>query len=124
MKKQKIMIVDDNKDIRNSIKEGLKALNPMMEFIEAQNGEECLKLLQKIKPDIILLDIMMPIMDGWITSLNIRNDAELCDIPIIFVSAKNDSLTKNMVQINEADLVEKPFNLIELNKKINARIKK
>jgi CheY-like chemotaxis protein len=116
----KVMVVDDNQDIRFTIKDSLTAIDNTYQFVEASSGEECLKLLGQNKPDVILMDIMMPGMDGTETAIKIKEDSNFKNIPLIFLTAKTDKLSKEMGAIVGQDFVEKPFDPADLDKRIKA----
>ena len=80
-----IMIVDDSKDNRNLIVYQLKEFD--FAFLEAKNGKEAIEKLKNIKVDLILLDIKMPIMNGYETILAIKSDENLKDIPVVAITA-------------------------------------
>ena len=111
---KRILIVDDTPT-------NIRVLVPILMEHEtfqiniANNGQDALNLLEKVKPDLILLDIMMPEMDGFETCRRIKNDETLKDIPIIFLSAKNETedLARGF-ELGAADFVSKPFNSVEL----------
>lgn len=89
----------------------------------AFNGRDALDAVEKQKPDLILLDIMMPIMDGHEVAKKLKERPEYADIPIIFLSALNS--TEDIVQgfrFGAADYVSKPFNKDELLTRINHQI--
>ncbi len=81
-----VLIVDDDPDSLFTLNEIVKQCGTST--ILAKNGLECLEILEKIKPDLILLDIMMPFMDGFQTISAIREKPELRDIPVLAVTAK------------------------------------
>ena len=82
----KVLIVDDDPDSLFTINEIVQKCNCVTAL--AKNGKECLEILEKQKPDVILLDIMMPVMDGFQTLRAIREKPEFKDIPVIAVTAK------------------------------------
>lgn len=89
----------------------------------ATNGKQALEVLEKIRPDLILLDVMMPEMDGFETCRRIKQSSVLNDIPIIFLTAKTD--TADIVtgfEIGAVDYVAKPFNAHELLARINTHL--
>ena len=86
---QKILIVDDEKEIRDLIEIYLKSEG--YETLKAADGEEALKVLNRENPDLIILDIMMPKMNGIDTCLKIREEREM---PIIMLSAKSEDVDK------------------------------
>ena len=113
------MIVDDDPYIILSIKEGLKEFENSYEFIDAQNGIECLELLHKgEKPDLILLDIMMPNMNGWEVINKLHENYKWNKIPIIFLTAKIDDFTKTFAKSVSMDFIEKPFDIKDLRNRI------
>ena len=121
MGKKRILVVDDNPDIHISIKEGLKALDSDIEVISAESGEDCLSLLLRegVKPDLIILDIMLPKMSGWEVYNRIRERREWKDIPIIFLTARTDQKAKEIGSFLGEDFIEKPFEIEELKARID-----
>jgi len=91
--------------------------------LTAYNGKDALAIVERYKPDLILLDIMMPIMDGHEVARRLREMPEVSDMPIIFLSALNS--TEDIVEgfkLGAADYVSKPFNKEELLTRINHQI--
>ena len=123
-KKKKILVVDDNPDLIYSVKEGLLSLNKNYDIKGAESGKKCLEYLKKNKPDIILLDIMMPGMDGWDVCAKVKSNKKTENIPIVFLTAKTDSISKGMGHLASADYIEKPFNINDLRKRVDAVINK
>jgi len=117
--KKTIILVDDNPDVIYSVKEGLELISKNYEIVGVQSGKECLDLLKKQKPDLILLDIMMPVMDGWDVCAKIKSNKKTEDIPIIFLTAKTDPISKGIGKLASADYVEKPFDMFDLKKRID-----
>ena len=120
----KVLIVEDDKNIRFTIKDSLQLIDKSYVFIEASTGEECLKMLGQQRPDIILMDIMLPGIDGTEAVIRIREDKTYETLPIIFLTAKTDSLTKQMGKIIGNDFIEKPFKPEDLHNRIQALVKK
>ena len=119
------MIVDDDPYIILSIKEGLKEYDKSFEFIDAQYGVECIEMLNNgEKPDLILLDIMMPNMNGWEVINKIHANFKLSKIPIIFLTAKVDDFTRTFASSVAMDFIEKPFDILDLKNRINNVLKK
>jgi len=111
----RILIVDDNKNIRKT----LILLLSREEFVfdEAGNGKEALEKIKNTKPDIILLDYIMPIMDGLETLRRLKDSPETGTIPVIFCSA--DLMIKFKAKELKADCyINKPFSSSELLRKI------
>ena len=118
-----VLIVDDDPDTLFTIDEMVKANN--CKTIKAKNGVECLKALEHIKPDLILLDIMMPEMDGFQTIKNIRSNDNWKDITVIAVTAKAMSDDKQIIFKSGFDeYIPKPVNASEISEKINQFLNK
>jgi CheY-like chemotaxis protein len=114
-----ILVVDDNPDVINSLKIGLEDTTLEYRILGAENGQKCLEILNNnIMPDIILLDIMMPHMSGWEVFDRIKKDPSLSTIPIIFLTARTDRTAKNAGNFLGDDYIEKPFDIINLKKRI------
>lgn len=119
--KQTILIVDDDPDTLFTIGEFVKELN--YETVFAHNGTECLLMLNHINPDLILLDIMMPQMDGFETVKRIRSENRVSSIPVIALTAYAMLDNKEVVTKNGFnDLVTKPINSTLLASKISMYI--
>ena len=121
--KKVILIVDDNPDLLYSVKAGLESINKDYEIITVEGGKECLQSLKKIKPHLILLDIMMPDMDGWDTCAKIKNNKKTENIPIIFLTAKTDPVSRSMGGLASSDYITKPFDMKDLKKRIDSAVK-
>ena len=121
---KKVMIVDDNPDIILSIKNGLEDSNSDYEVMCADSGKKCLELLETDKPDLILLDIMMPGMSGWETFDKLKENTSWETIPIVFLTARTDRVARNAGGFLGEDYIEKPFELAELKQRINEIINK
>ncbi|MFQ5801163.1 MAG: response regulator [Candidatus Hydrothermarchaeales archaeon] len=83
-----ILVVDDEEDILFILKNVLSRRG--YEVREASSGEECLEMLEKEKPDLIFMDIMMPGIDGWEVARKIKKDPQTSDILISMLSVKSD----------------------------------
>lgn len=117
------MVVDDNNDTLYTIGEILKDLG--YETIFASNGVECLTILNTRIPDIILLDIMMPQMDGFQTIKRIKAESKYSTIPVIALTAYAMLDNKGIIERNGFnDLITKPVNTIELETKIKKYLSK
>jgi len=106
----KILIVDDNTLNLDILKDALKH-DYKLAF--AKNGKMALKVIEKSVPDVILLDVLMPIMNGYETYNALKSNNELKYIPIIFLTGLDD-IDKNMVRNNTDDKiihVKKPFDI-------------
>ena len=123
---KKIMLVDDEKDQIFSIRTGFEQEYPNeYEIIGVESGKKCIELLEKnVKPDLILLDIMMPEMDGWEVFDKIKANQSWRKIPIIFLTARSDGLAKSAGSMIADDYIEKPIDIQELKIRIDNILKK
>lgn len=114
-----VMIIEDDEDIREILKETLELESYKVEI--AVNGQDALdKLSQsKVLPDLILLDLMMPVMNGWEFSLAAQKDSRLSKIPIIVVSAYVDQAEN----IKCEGFIEKPIILNDLLNVLRSHLK-
>lgn len=112
----RILVIDDETDLRRFVK--LRLSRAGYKVFEASNGIEGLEQLYKVKPHLVVLDIMMPKMDGWETCRRIR---EVSDVPILILSAKGDrgSRVKGL-DLGANDYLAKPFAGLELLSKIES----
>ena len=118
----KVLVVDDDKNIINIIQDFLEP--EQFEVLAASNGKEALGMVFMKPPDIIILDIMMPEMDGLTVCRELKNNASTRNIPIIVLSAKtslDDKLRAMDLGIN--DYIGKPFHLQELKARINMALR-
>lgn len=122
--KKKIMVVDDEPDQIFSLKLILEH-DSEYEIIGANNGLQCLELLEKSKiPDLILLDIMMPKMNGWDVLEQLKKKSEWKDIPVIFLTALTAKDKRNKDVWKADGYIEKPYDLEDLKKTIKSIINK
>ena len=118
--KRTILVVDDtptNIDIL------VELLNPIYRIRAAPNGDKAIKSVEKNPPDLILLDIMMPEMDGFETCQILKSNPETHHIPIIFLTAMGE--TEDMVKgfrLGAVDYVTKPFNPVELKIRVETHM--
>ena len=117
--KKKILIVDDEEDILHFLELVLREKG--YQVATASSGHEALTRAQMEKPDLILLDIMMPQMDGWEVLKLLRIDDETADIPVAMLSARTEAKDRVQgLQEGAVDYICKPFSLQELLAKIDA----
>lgn len=118
---KKIMFVDDEQDQIFSVKTGFEQeYAKEYEIIPAESGKKCFELLEKnVKPDLILLDIMMPDMDGWEVFDKLKANQSWKNIPIIFLTARSDGLATNAGAMIADDYIEKPIDIKELKTRID-----
>ena len=114
---KKILIVDDEPDILKVVTFRVKKLE--YEVVTATNGQEALDLIQKEEPDLILLDIELPVMNGYEVCQRVKTNEKLKHIPIIFLTASSASkIAEKVKEFNADDYLIKPFDSKELLKKI------
>ncbi|NOR55261.1 MAG: response regulator [Sulfurovum sp.] len=118
----KILIVDDIVNNREILKDRMVEFN--FDIIEAENGESALSMTENENPDLILLDIMMPGMDGFEVCRILKENPSTKDIPIIFLSALNDTSDKvKAFELGAVDYISKPFNGLEVISRIKTHLK-
>ena len=110
---KKIVIIDDSEEITSSLEDLLNAVG-YQAFI-ANNATEGLKLIRDEKPELIISDIMMPVLDGFFVLQEIKADNTISNIPIIIITAKAEKETMNKSMASGANyFLEKPFSIKEL----------
>ena len=120
MEKNTVLVVDDEKDIRDIIE--IYLMNEGINVITACDGIEAIKKLKTYKIDLIVLDVMMPNLDGIRTCLKIREEKKL---PIIMLSAKIEDSDKILgLNVGADDYVTKPFNPLELTARVKSQLRR
>ena len=115
-----ILVVDDEALLVKGIRFNLKSDG--YDVITGSNGQEAVELTKSENPDLVVLDVMMPVMDGLTTCSRIR---EFSDVPIILLTAKVDDMDKLMGFDHGADdYLTKPFNILELKARIRALLRR
>jgi len=110
---EKILIVDDEEHIRELLKYNLE--NNSYKCITAENGFDALKIAKDQRPRLVLLDLMLPEMDGYEVCKSIRKDNELSSTPIIILSAKDEEFDKIFgLELGADDYITKPFSVGEV----------
>ena len=118
--KYKILIADDEAEIRNMLKLYLEQEG--YEVFEAEDGESGLSQLKLYKPDLIVLDIMMPKIDGYHVLQKLRQES---NIQVVILSAKNEDSEKILgLNLGADDYIAKPFNPLEAVARINSNIRR
>ena len=116
----KILVVDDEMLLVKGIRFNLQ--NEGYEVITGSNGLDAVRLVQEQKPDLVVLDVMMPEMDGLTACGKIR---EFSDVPIIMLTAKTDDMDKLLgFDHGVDDYLTKPFNILELKARIRALLRR
>jgi CheY-like chemotaxis protein len=123
---KKIMLVDDEKDQIFFIKTSFENLfGKDYTIVPAESGEKCFELLNKKNiPDLILLDIMMPKMNGWEVFDRLRANPEWKNIPIIFLTARTDEFAEHAGVLIAEDYIKKPIEIKELKTRIDNVLKR
>ncbi|MEG1003584.1 response regulator transcription factor [Clostridium sp.] len=120
MKKERILIVDDEKEIRDLVEIYLKGEG--YDTLKAGDGEEALYLLKCNDIDLVILDVMMPKLNGIETCLRIREESQM---PIIMLSAKSEDVDKILgLNMGADDYLSKPFNTLELMARVKSQLRR
>ncbi len=116
----KILVVDDEALLLKGIRVNLQ--NEGYEVITGSNGEEAVKLASDPDVSLVILDVMMPVMDGLEACMRIR---EFSDVPIIMLTAKTDDMDKLMgFEHGADDYITKPFNILELKARVRVLLRR
>ena len=117
----KILVIEDQREVRQNIEDILLLEN--YEVVSAADGEQGLALAQKIVPDLILCDVMMPKLSGFDVLSALRQDPKLATIPFILLTAKADhAAVRQGMTLGADDYLTKPFSLDDLLQAVNARL--
>lgn len=123
MTNQTILVVDDEQDLLDLIEYNLKKEG--FDVLKAENGVEALKVAKESLPNLVLLDIMMPKMDGLEVCDKMRSDANLKHIPIIFLTARGDEKTEvEGLDTGADDYITKPISTTKLISRIKAVLRR
>ncbi len=108
-----MLVIDDEAPIRLLCRVNLEA--EKMEVLEASDGPSGLEAARRHRPDLILLDVMMPGLDGWTVAERLLADEETREIPIVFLTARADLRDRARgMDLGGVDYITKPFNPVEL----------
>lgn len=120
MKNTTILLLDDDVNINNLI--ALYLQKEGYDVIQTYSGDEAIKEFQKSNPDLLILDVMIPVMDGWQVLSNIRKTSK---VPIIMLTAKDETFDKVMgLELGADDYITKPFDAKELIARIKALLRR
>jgi signal transduction histidine kinase/DNA-binding response OmpR family regulator len=115
-KRSRLLIAEDNDEVRTYMKNGL---SKMFDILLAKNGEEALQMLKEQEPDLVVTDMMMPVMDGKKLCMHIKQNISTSHIPVIMLSAKTDSKDElDALKAGADDFMTKPFSMPVLVAKI------
>ena len=123
---KKVLVVDDIEDLRSQAIYGLSMIYPHVQFLEAENGIQAIDRILKHKPDLILLDIEMPDMNGiqFLKRIRSNPDKELRNIPIVmFTGVVDKEKIKEIINWGVQDYLVKPYELESLYKKVDKYLK-
>jgi DNA-binding response OmpR family regulator len=111
---RRILIVDDEAAIRLICRINLAASGWTCD--EADNGEEAVERIRSGRPDVVLLDVMMPIRDGWMVAEDLAGDATVSDVPIVFVTARAEQRDRERAySLGAVGYLTKPLNPVGLS---------
>jgi DNA-binding response OmpR family regulator len=120
MENQKVLVVDDDKNISELLR--LYLVKEGYSVTVANDGEEAVKAFRQSRPDIVLLDIMLPKLDGWSVCREIRKDSQ---VPVIMITAKGEVFDKVLgLELGADDYVVKPFDTKEVVARIKAVLRR
>jgi two-component system alkaline phosphatase synthesis response regulator PhoP len=118
----RILVVDDDREVVRLMRAYLEQAG--YEVLVAYDGETALHALRRDKPDLLLLDIMLPDRDGWDITRTVRSDSSLADIPIIMLTARVDTIDKIVgLELGADDYVTKPYDPREVVARVRARLR-
>jgi CheY-like chemotaxis protein len=109
-----ILIVDDNSDIRDLIKSFYEEYD--FDLIEAVNGQEAVEMVRTCTPDLILLDIQMPVLNGYEVAAILKSDEAVQDIPILVITGQERWEVEEQIEGMYDGYVSKPFKEVDLIK--------
>jgi len=115
-----ILIVDDEPDVLMLTAKNLELFD--YEVLKAGSGEAALKLLQKHKPDLILLDLLLPTMQGDTLCKQLKSDDNFKHIPIVLFTASANNISRKIAETKADDYIIKPFEIDDLVEKIKKYI--
>jgi len=119
MDKKRVLVVDDDQDLLKMLK--LRIESEGFEFVGAQDGEEMLRIVKIKKPDVIILDVMLPKIDGYTALREMKKQEGYKDIPVIVLTAKEKKKVGDLFVLEGVSFfIEKPFEPKELLGKIRS----
>jgi DNA-binding response OmpR family regulator len=117
---RRVLVADDDRDVRRLVRALLERGG--YEVVEAADGKECLRLLFERRPELVVLDVGMPVMDGWKTLERIR---DVADVPVLLLTARGDELDRvRGLRGGADDYVAKPFGRQELLARVEALLRR
>jgi two-component system alkaline phosphatase synthesis response regulator PhoP len=123
MANETVLIVDDDREIIKILRGYLEQAG--FTVLAAYDGASALLVLRRERPDLLLLDLMLPNMDGWALTRQIRTDAMLLTTPILMITAKVDDADKIIgLELGADDYITKPFNAREVVARVRAMLRR
>jgi two-component system, cell cycle response regulator DivK len=107
-----VLIADDYEDNLELLRLLLAAGD--YQVIEARNGQECLTMAREALPDLIMIDLSMPVLDGWGVFQQLRSDKRTAEIPCVAVTAHGDANRERALQVGFDEYISKPFRGVDL----------
>ena len=119
----KILICDDSILARKQLSDMLSSLGKCT-IIEAANGQECIEMYQQYLPDIVFLDIVMPIKDGHSAIAEIMEQYPDADIVVVVSSVGTQSQLRQAIQLGAKDFIQKPLNIRQIESILKTRFER
>jgi two-component system alkaline phosphatase synthesis response regulator PhoP len=120
---QRILVVDDDQDIVRLVRAYLEKAG--YQVYTANDGQTATAILRRDRPDLVVLDLMLPDEDGWDITRRVRADATLCDTPIIMLTARIDDTDKIIgLELGADDYITKPFNPREVLARVRSVLRR
>jgi DNA-binding response OmpR family regulator len=117
---RRVLVADDDRDVRTLVRTLLQRAGHHVD--EASDGKECLRLLYERRPELVVLDLGMPALDGWKTLERIR---DVADVPVLLLTARGDELDRvRGLRAGADDYVSKPFGRQELLARVDALLRR
>ena len=119
----RILVVDDDKQIVRLVQSYLEQIGNQV--LTAYNGETALQVIRRERPDLVVLDLMLPNRDGWEITRTVRGDPNLATLPIIMLTARVDDTDKIVgLELGADDYITKPFNPHEMVARVRAVLRR
>ncbi len=119
---KRILIIDDEPDMRRAVRLTIQLQEPEWEVLEAENGDQGLMLVETQRPDLVLLDVLMPGMNGFEVLEQLRL---FSDVPVIILTVRDDELDKvRGLELGADDYIVKPFGHLELMARIRSVLRR
>ena len=123
MANEQILIADDDPEITRLVRSYLEQAG--YRVVVAKHGAEAWQMIRHTKPDLLVLDVMMPHKDGWEVTRMVRGEAKSADLPILMLTARIDDLDKIIgLELGADDYLTKPFNPRELVARVRALLRR